>query len=250
MKHKSRIFALLMALTFVSFVPNAFAQNQRHKRGKRIIQALELTETQQQKARSLRAEMREDLSPVKQDLREKREQMQGLWSAPQPNRQAILNLKSQMDTLRQVVRDRRREFRDDLRSILNDQQKARFDQLGPRHRHRFHHGKRGQRGQRGQKIAQQLGLNQGQVTQFRSLKQNMREQVRPIKQNIRQLRQQLDQATDAQTIRDLRAQIDSLRGQVYEHKVDFRIAVLQILTPEQRQRFLELRQQRRRGPRM
>lgn len=239
------------------------------------MQALDLNEAQRTQIQALRTEMQEDLAPVREDLGELRSQMQQLWSAESPDRTAILALGERMDALHGVMRDRRSEFRTAFLGVLTAEQRTQLGELrerrgesrgrrGPRAERgedgdsagpgnrgpragRGNRGPRaesGDRGPRGQRMAQRLNLNEAQQAQVRALRTQMREELAPVHQQMRSLReaaraQMTSGQPDSGALAAIHGQLDGLRSTIREERVDFRLAFLELLTPEQRAQLAE-----------
>ena len=270
MKQTTRTHAILVLAAAMLLATPAFAQGFGRggggpggrgpgHLGPRLAKALELDESQRAQFKALRSEMREDLAPVREEMQELRQQMRQLWAAESPDRAAILELGGQIDNLQSVVRDRRLELRLELMEILTAEQRARMNQL--RANRGQHQGRRGQgrlnaaneegQGQgmrQGRGLARRLGLDEAQRAQVRTLRSQMRQALEPTRQQMQALRQQMQAQwasgqPDAQAIQELRAQMDTFKSVVREHRVDFRLGLLEILTPEQRARLGEGRGQ-------
>lgn len=252
--------------------------------GPRAVQALGLDDAQQQQLRALRVEMREDLAPVHEDLQELRGQMQQLWSAASPDRAAILALGTQMDALQGVIRDRQTELRIAVLEVLTAEQRAQLAALGEARRSRGHEGRRGAgavdgggdgqaepgargpragRGERGRRfgggaagpdgrqgLAGRLGLDESQRARVRSLREQMTQRLAPVREQMRGLHEQARAQwtsghPDAAAIEAIHDRMEALQGTLRVARVDFRLALLEVLTPEQR---AQLAESPRRGP--
>ncbi|MGA7616428.1 MAG: Spy/CpxP family protein refolding chaperone [Thermoanaerobaculia bacterium] len=107
---------------------------------------------------------------------------------------------------------------------------------------RHHMGQR--QGEMG--LAKKLNLSDAQKTQLRELHKTFREQNKELFRTSRQTQTQYRDALvagDQATVDALRPKLDSLRDQMILARNQQRQAMLNILTPEQRQQFQEMRQQ-------
>jgi Spy/CpxP family protein refolding chaperone len=64
-----------------------------------------LTTKQREQIEALRVATFDQVSPLERDLLVKRNELQNLWSAAQPNREAILKKQAEMDATRQRIRE-------------------------------------------------------------------------------------------------------------------------------------------------
>lgn len=278
MAQKTRTHMILVLAAAMLLATPALAQGSKRggrgpgfggpgHRGPHLAKVLDLDEHQQAQAKALRAEMGEDLAPVQEELRELRQQMRQLWTAESPDRAALLELGEQIDNLQGVVHARRSELRLELMEILTAEQRARLAEHRPGQAARGH-GRRGPRlngdneggqvgrgpgmragrggpGMRaGRGLIQRLGLNEAQRTQVQALRSEMRQAIQPTRQQMQALRQQsraqwTSEQPDTQAIQELQAQMSTFRSVLREHRVDFRLALLEILTPEQRTQLAE-----------
>lgn len=270
MKHHTKLIAIFSAISAMLLAPSAFAQGgghgpRGHHRGgphgqlfgPRIAEALELDEAQQQQLQALRAEMREDLAPAHEDLRELRTRLRELWSADAPDRAAILAVGEQIDALHGVIQGRQTELRLAALQILTPEQRAtlaerrseRGERMGrrgqgdggePGARMGRGHGRRGGHG-----MAGRLDLTDEQQAQAQALRQASRESLQPLMEQMRELRGELRSQwsaaqPDAQAIEALQARIDTLEDSIRVQRVDSRLAFLELLTAEQRAAMREM----------
>lgn len=285
MKLNARILAVVTASAAVLAASPAFAQGfgrgpggQRGHggMGPRIGQALDLDENQRSQIQTLRSEAREDLQAAREDIRETRDRLRQAWSAESPNRATILSLSEQLDTLHDVIRQRRGELRSEMRGVLTAEQQAQLDQMRGQRGQRGHHGRRGMHrgqqgegedgqirrrgrrggqgegnGRRGQRFAQRLNLDEAQRSQAQALRQEMHQSTAQLREQMHQLRDQMRELRrsgqgDSQAMSALRTQAEPVETALREARVDFRLALHQILTPEQRAQLAEMGP---RGPR-
>jgi Spy/CpxP family protein refolding chaperone len=103
-------------------------------------------------------------------------------------------------------------------------------------------------------LAQRLGLDEAQQAQVQTLVAQAREAGAPAREQMNQLREQ-ERAlwsagqVDEQALGELSDRMGSLASAERERQVDLRLAILQVLTPDQRARFAELPSPAERGPR-
>lgn len=251
------IMSSTVALAALLISSAAFAQRGRHGRGMglgpRIAAQLDLSEDQRASIRQIRAEARSDLAPAREDLQEMRGQLRALWQADQPDAQAILAQQARMDALRSVVRDRMAEVRASISQILSPAQRQELSERRASRsgRGHGHHGRRGRGGGMG-RMAQQLDLGADQQAQIQALRSQAREATSEARGELRQTRQALRaQRASGQTDEALQARADAARQVIREQRVHTRIAILGLLSDEQRTQLGELTAQRhtRRGQR-
>ncbi len=113
-------------------------ENRRGRRGG-LADKLDLDEMQRAELRALRAEMREQTMPIREVMRELRQEMKTLWSSGWPDEEAIFEVGEDMDFLRGMLREERVDFRLALIDLLTPEQRALFDEEP-------HVGRRGRRG--------------------------------------------------------------------------------------------------------
>jgi protein CpxP len=106
----------------------------------------------------------------------------------------------------------------------------------------------------GPRMAQELGLSQGQIDRIKDLAETRKAADAKVLAELEQLREQLHAEWTSpnpreKTILALHDRMDPLRKQLRVSEVRFRFDVLGVLTPDQRAKFQELKQQRfeRRG---
>lgn len=105
-------------------------------------------------------------------------------------------------------------------------------------------GKRAKRGHGFERMAQKLGLDEAQTTQLKDLKTAQRATFKPLRQQVRAKHDELKALwmtpnPSKAAILAKMAEIQSIKAQLAEARVDFKLSVLPILTPEQRTKFLE-----------
>lgn len=95
---------------------------------------------------------------------------------------------------------------------------------------------------------QDLNLTSEQTQQMQAIRDQYQEQISQRKQGVRQAQQELldlmaGTASESQ-IREKYRQVETLKQQVSDIKFDSRLAMREVLTPEQRRQFAEQRQNR------
>ncbi len=266
MKYRTRFLATLSASAFLILAQTGceegadLAENddgaaRQDLRAERMAEALDLDENQQEQVSVLRDQISEDVSSVEEQLREKQQQMQTFWAVESPDRQALLDFGDEIDALHATIRDHRMEFRQSLDGLLDEDQRTRFGErgLGPGPgaggRGFGRGGKRGPGGgygmMHGRRLAEQLELDESQQIQVQALRESMHQDLIPVHAQMDELRQQMRaqftaEQPDAAAIRAIHAQMDELHSTVRERRVDFRLALIQILSPEQRIRLAEI----------
>ncbi|HUT76806.1 MAG TPA: Spy/CpxP family protein refolding chaperone [Polyangia bacterium] len=107
----------------------------------------------------------------------------------------------------------------------------------------------GQRDGIGPRLAQELGLSQGQIDQIKDLAEARRADDAKIVADLGKLREELHAEWTAdnpreKTILALHDRMDPLRKKLRTSQVRFRFDLLGVLTPEQRAKFQQLKQDR------
>ncbi|MBD1838093.1 Spy/CpxP family protein refolding chaperone [Coleofasciculus sp. FACHB-501] len=109
----------------------------------------------------------------------------------------------------------------------------------------------GARPQRGNKdgLLQQLNLTQQQMQQMQAIRQKYRTQIAPRQQALRQARQELatlmNSTASASQIRSKNQQVEELQQQLQKLRFESMLEMREVMTPEQRAKFVQLMQQRR-----
>jgi Spy/CpxP family protein refolding chaperone len=104
---------------------------------------------------------------------------------------------------------------------------------------------------RGMPFMQELGLSQEQVGQIQAIQTKYRDQTRQQRQALKQAQQELENMLagtgSEDDIRAKHGQIRSLRQQIEEAQFASMLEVRQVMTPDQRTKFVQLMQSRHRG---
>lgn len=117
--------------------------------------------------------------------------------------------------------------------------------------HRGHRGRHGKfAGKRLDKMAQELGLDATTKAQIKQLKLQSRTEAKVVRQKLRTQRQQLralmqaDSPNEAAVLAQV-AEMNKLKLQLRTLRIKSKLAMLQLLTPEQRTKLKQLRAKRR-----
>ena len=92
--------------------------------GPGMVDNLDLSQPQRDEIARLRSTMRQQIDRVDEQMRALREQMKALWTAEQPDAQAILQKHTEMDPLRQARRAARVQFAVAAIAVLTPEQRA------------------------------------------------------------------------------------------------------------------------------
>ena len=98
-------------------------------------------------------------------------------------------------------------------------------------------------------LLQQLNLTQQQMQQMQAIRQKYRSQIAPRHQALRQARQELvtlmNSTASASLIRSKNQQVEELQQQLQKLRFESMLEMREVMTPEQRTKFVQLMQQRR-----
>lgn len=97
--------------------------------GPQMVQFLQLTQDQITQAKSLIASLRQQATPLRDQMKQNRQQLFQLMSSTSPDPSAIGNLVLQQKTLRQQLQDMRKNGADQFAKLLTSEQEARFATL-------------------------------------------------------------------------------------------------------------------------
>jgi len=107
-------------------------------------------------------------------------------------------------------------------------------------------GRRGFRGGRGGTIFRELGLTEDQREQMRALRQGTsREIFERLMERRNALNEAIDNGADEATIRQLAYECGEAEGDAGVERARMNAQMLEILTPEQRQQYQALKEERR-----
>lgn len=101
----------------------------------------------------------------------------------------------------------------------------------------------------GLKLLEKVDATAEQRAQIEALKDEMRQELAPVREAMQAKREEMRALWSAETpdrdaILAKHAEMDEVRSALRARRVEFRLAVQQILTPEQRARLAELRPER------
>ena len=108
-------------------------------------------------------------------------------------------------------------------------------------------------GRQGGKMAyltEELGLSEAQVSEIKALHMDAKEDKRAHKEASNALRESVKQAVlsgdfSSRTMNRLRSEVQSQGAESAGLKFDYKMELAQVLTPEQRVRFMEMKKQHR-----
>ena len=108
---------------------------------------------------------------------------------------------------------------------------------------------RGNKEQRLQRMQQELGLNDNQTSQIKAIHEQAKQDTQGLREQMRQAKEEMNQlmASDASDgeLRQQYRKIQEIRQQLSEKRFETKLAVRKVLTPEQRTKMAQLKQQRR-----
>jgi Spy/CpxP family protein refolding chaperone len=93
----------------------------------RLLAKLNLTTEQQQAVDAARAQLRQQVNELRQQLSAEREKLADLWSAPEPDDAAIAAQRDKVSALRKQVRERVAAHLLEVRGLLTPDQQTKFD---------------------------------------------------------------------------------------------------------------------------
>ncbi len=108
---------------------------------------------------------------------------------------------------------------------------------------------RGNKEQRLQRMQQELGLDDNQTSQIRAIHEQAKQDSQGLREQMRQAKEEMNQlmASDASDgeLRQQYRKIQDIYQQLSQKRFEKKLAVRKVLTPEQRTKMTELKQQRR-----
>lgn len=249
--------------------------------GSGFMANIDLSEEQQEAISAIQAQSREKHSATREQMSALRDELEALWQVDGPDADAILAKHAEMDALNDSMRGERRAVKQSMDGVLTAEQLAqisehrenrptkgrrgrrggghgiggqgggpRMDGMGPRGGRGGGHGM----GQMGARALEQLELTEDQQAQIDALHAAAEEATSDARTELTEVRQALRSAHrsgehDGAATEALDARVDAARQIVRESSVRTRIAVLNVLTAEQRTEFQALRAERgeRRG---
>lgn len=142
-----RSFTLLAAL--VIFTTMSFAQGQQKQRmggrqkmmearaekpnrGERFAQILELTDDQKTKVEAIHFESMKSMKSVKNLIGEKQARLKSLSTVENPDNKAVIKIASEIGDLKSEMFVSQVQTKQQVRALLDEKQKMKFDQIGNR----------------------------------------------------------------------------------------------------------------------
>jgi len=128
--------ALLMSLMFINI--SVFAQRhngekrdgeQRRDKIEKMIEILDLNESQVDQIKSLHTQKITDIKPIKNELREKEARLITVSTVTQPNKKEVAKVVNEISSLRSEIFMIKSMNKLEVRSLLNEEQKLKFDQM-------------------------------------------------------------------------------------------------------------------------
>jgi periplasmic protein CpxP/Spy len=101
--------------------------------GPRAAEALGLSADQQKQLADLRTKVDDELAPVRAQLEAKHKELWDLWTAPNPDRNAILAKQAEIEPLRQRVQAAMVDFRLAALKVLTPEQRTKAQSLVAQH---------------------------------------------------------------------------------------------------------------------
>jgi len=252
--------------------------------GPRIMANLELTEEQEEAIEALRTQSRERDSATREQMVELRNQLQALWQVDQPDADAILAKHAEMNALHDTMREQRRALKQSIDGVLTNEQRAQLEEhrgdrptKGRRGRGEGFGGRGGGHGTDGMgpmgggfgrggrggghgmgmpgmgpmggRAFEQLELTEDQQAQIEALRNQAQEATSEARAELTEVREAMRTAhrsgeADESALEALDARADAARQVVLESSVRTRIAILGVLTAEQRAELQALRAER------
>jgi Spy/CpxP family protein refolding chaperone len=119
----------LAALCVMVAAPVALARGGMEEHHQKMMEALGLSSDQQKQVEKAKMSMMEKILPIKNQLDIKRAELKALWSMANPDKKALLAKETEMDGLRQQIREVRVDFRLGMLKILSAEQKTKFQTM-------------------------------------------------------------------------------------------------------------------------
>lgn len=138
------IFAAMSMVQAQPYGPGANGKGYKHA-------ALDLSEAQEKQIEELRTAHAKEMLPLRNTLNEKEARLQTLRTAEKYDKAAVEKVLTEISNIKLQMAKSREAHRQDVRALLTDEQRVKFDMhAGPHHRmgHRGPHGNKG-RGFRG-----------------------------------------------------------------------------------------------------
>jgi Spy/CpxP family protein refolding chaperone len=99
-----------------------------------VERGLDLTAEQRERIMTLRQVHMKDIRPLQERLYVKSRELKGLWLATTPDRERILPLQKEVQTLRNQLLDRLTTYHLEVRQLLTPEQQAKIRSHGPERR--------------------------------------------------------------------------------------------------------------------
>lgn len=138
-----RSIMMLMAIVFLSTIilaqPRQGRRDQERPKGhkerfEKMAEALELTDDQRKQVEDIRFQSMKSTKVLKNDLGEKEAKLRTLTTADNPDGKAVKSLAKQIGDIRGDLFVMKVESRLQIRAVLDEKQKLKFDMMGEHHR--------------------------------------------------------------------------------------------------------------------
>jgi Spy/CpxP family protein refolding chaperone len=156
MKRINKTTAILLSALFLLVSGSTFAQMQKKGMGMRknapdmhqqcMNMIPDLTEEQESKIEDLRLSHMKEMMQSRNQLNEKRAERRSLQTQDNPDMEAIYSVIEEMGKIRTGMNKDRAKHHQEIRSLLNEEQKIFFDNHMMMKRGRMHHNGRSMRG--------------------------------------------------------------------------------------------------------
>ncbi len=121
------------------------ASSEKPDRGERFAQALELTDAQKTKIEEIHFAAMKSMKSVKNTIGEKEAKLKTLSSADSPDLKAITKVAEEIGDLRTKMFVNQVKTKQEVRALLDEKQKFKFDNMNMMKGKKGEHGKRGER---------------------------------------------------------------------------------------------------------
>ena len=202
-----------------------------HGYGKDITAIPDLNLTVEQKAQitSLRETFFKDIKPLRDKLFSKRGDLKLFWKDKNPNQARILATQKQIRTLRGQIQDRATVQRLAIRKVLTSEQQDKIKA--------FKHAAYGPVLEKFS-LAKYLNLSPEQKEKMKGSRSSYKSETRDLRYDLAAKRLEMrklftDPKTDEATLLAKQKELNSLRQQMLEKKLQMKISWRKILTPEQ-----------------
>ena len=146
MKRSFTLLAALVLLTTMSFAQSqqrrgmgdrqkmVEARTEKLDRGERFAKALELTDEQKTKIEAIHFESMKSMKTVKNTIGEKQARLKSLSTVENPDNKAIVKAASEIGDLKTKMFVNQVQTKQQVRALLDEKQKMKFDQMGDKMR--------------------------------------------------------------------------------------------------------------------